>query len=397
MHISTSALLGVLFLGLAVAATFTMFQFWGYEYDEVKKKSSCPQWKMNIHRGIGFAYVIVYILMMVEMVPRLWEYQVEFPVRTVVHILLGSTIGIILIIKISILRFFRHFEEWMPALGVSLLICTVLLGVMSMPAFFRERALAEGAVGGGVFSVANRERVAGLLPNAGFPEGVEVRQLATRPSLEKGRRVLLDKCVACHDLKTVIARARTPEDWVRTNMRMAKKPSLGVTISEHEGHLAAAYLIAITPDLQRSAKLKRADRLDRGESIKVGEEVLVPLDVDAGVPEEMDAGVSDDENSDTSDPAKPEPTTPAAETSKPKPAKPAAAKPVKKPFDMAKAKALYDEECSLCHGLSDVTDAPPGSRKEVNQVLSRMIDNGLELEKEDLSLIRGYMVRRFVK
>jgi cytochrome c5 len=395
MHISTSALLGVAFLGLAVAATFTMFQFWGYEYDEVNKKSSCPQWKMNIHRGIGFAYVLVYILMMIEMVPRLWEYQVEFPVRTVVHILLGATIGIILIIKISILRFFRHFEEWMPVLGVSLLVCTVLLGVMSMPAFFRERALAEGAVGGGVYSIENRDRVAGLLPNAGFPEGVDLKALSTQPVLEKGRRVLLDKCVACHDLKTVIARPRTPEDWVRTNKRMALKPSLGVTISEHEGHQAAAYLIAITPNLQRSAKSKRADGLDRGESIRAAEEVLVALD--AGVPEAPDAGAPEVAPEPPETPTTPTKAKPDKPEPKPAVKKPAVKKPVKTPFDMAKAKSLYEEECSLCHGLSDVTDAPPGSRKEVNQVLSRMIENGLDLEKEDLSLIRGYMVRRFVK
>jgi cytochrome c5 len=64
---------------------------------------------------------------------------------------------------------------------------------------------------------------------------------------------------------------------------------------------------------------------------------------------------------------------------------------------MAKAKELYEEECSLCHGLGDITAAPPGSRAEVNQVLRRMIENGLDLEKDDLTLIRGYMVRKFSK
>ena len=110
MHITYSSSLGILFLVLALAATFTMFHFWGYPYDDVKKKSSCPQWKMNIHRGLGFAYIIVYVLMMTEMVPRLWEYQVEFPARTVAHTILGTAIGVILILKVSILRFFRHFE-----------------------------------------------------------------------------------------------------------------------------------------------------------------------------------------------------------------------------------------------------------------------------------------------
>ena len=74
----------------------------------------------------------------VQMVPRLWEYQVEFPARTVAHFMLGFTIGVILLLKVSILRWFRHFEEWMPVLGVGLLTCTVLLSALSLPFVFRE-------------------------------------------------------------------------------------------------------------------------------------------------------------------------------------------------------------------------------------------------------------------
>ena len=64
---------------------------------------------------------------------------------------------------------------------------------------------------------------------------------------------------------------------------------------------------------------------------------------------------------------------------------------------MAKAKELFEDECSLCHPTSDVTDNPPKSRKEVKELLSRMIDNGLDLDKGDLSLIRGYLIRKFAK
>lgn len=400
MHISYSSLLGILFLGLALAATFTMFQFWGYDYDEVKKKSSCPQWKMNIHRAIGFAYILVYILMMTEMVPRLWEYQVEFPPRTVVHILLGTAIGVILLLKVCILRFFRHFEEWMPALGVSLLMCSVLLGAMSLPAFFQERQLAAGALGGSVYSPENRDRVAALLPEAGYPEGVELSELSTVDSLERGRRVLLGKCIACHDLKTIIAKPRTPSDWVRTNKRMIEKPSLGVVISADEGRRAAAYLIAITPDLQRSAKQKRKAQIVRAESQEAADELLANGYPDAGVasadaavdPETSDPETSDPETSDpeTSDPEKPEAKKPETKPApKPRPAKPK--------YDFKAAKALFDDECALCHETSDVDDAPPTSRKEVNQMLSRMIDNGLDLEKGDLALIRFYLIRTYLK
>lgn len=387
MHITMSSLLGIVFLVLSLAATFSMFHFWGYEYDEVNKKSTCPQWKMNIHRVLGVAYIVVYVLMMVEMVPRLWEYQVDFSARTVVHILLGSFIGIILVLKVSIIRFFRHFEEWMPALGTSLMIASVLLAVMSLPAYYHERTLAEGAVGGGVFSEANRARVARLLVDAGFPKDVPLGELTTEAGLESGRRVLLDKCISCHDLKTVIAKPRTPQDWVRTCDRMVAKPSLAGVITDEEGHRAAAYLIAITPDLQRSAKSKRADQIDRVQTQQAAEDVLVvdPDLADAGVPEPGDAGTEVE----SAEPV----VAPGATVVAPKAGSTTAAKPR---YDFKKAKALYEEECSLCHETSDTDKAPPSSRKEVNQLLQRMVDNGLELDREDLALIRYYLVRTYV-
>lgn len=69
---------------------------------------------MWLHRGLGYAFVVLYVVMW-RMVPRLWTYQVELPARSVAHLLLGFTIGFLLLVKISILRFFRHFEEWMPS------------------------------------------------------------------------------------------------------------------------------------------------------------------------------------------------------------------------------------------------------------------------------------------
>ena len=407
MHITYSSLLGLLFLVLALAATFTMFQFWGYDYDEVKKKSSCPQWKMNIHRAIGLAYILIYILMMAEMIPRLWEYQVEFPARTVAHTILGTTIGVILLLKVSIIRFFRHFEEWMPFLGVSLLLCSVLLGAMSLPAFFRERALAANALGGSVYSPENRERVAGLLPGAEYPEGTDLVELATQASLEEGRQVLLGRCIACHDLKTIIAKPRTPENWVRVCKRMVDKPSLGGVITPEEGHKAAAYLIAITPDLQKSAKQIRKEEKARAEALKDVETVLGP---DAGTEPAADAGpASTDPVTDATTPTngKEPPTDPDGSTTTPpdpkidggtKPVKPEkAAKPPKPKFDFKEAKALFNEECSGCHDTSDVDDEPPTTRKEVNQMMSRMVRNGLDLEKEELAKIRIYIIRTYLK
>ena len=353
---SVNAILGFVFLGLSVITTYLMFQYWGYPYDEVEKKSSAPQWKMNIHRGFGFAYLIVYIILMVQMVPRLWEYQVEFPARTVAHIIFAITIGVILLVKLSILRWFRHFEEAMLFLGIALMLCTFILTGLSLPPVFKERALASAGPGGGAFSEQNQARVRALLPSAGFVDGVDFDKLATENSLRAGREILLTSCTHCHDLKTVIAKPRTPSDWVRTVKRMAEKPTLGDSIEPVEQHQVSSYLIAITPDLQKSSKAMRAAATTKAETGKALKAVVA---ADAGAPK-------------------------ASESSKPS-------------YDGAQAKSDFEETCSQCHETTDVDSAPPADEAELNELIERMVENGMEAEKEQLARIKEYMRRTYIK
>ncbi len=358
MPISISALLGLLFLLLAVISTYLMFQFWGYPYDKERRKSECPQWKMNVHRAFGYSYVLVYIVMMSSMVPRLWTYQIEFPARTVAHICLGITIGVILLVKISILRWFRHLEEWMPVLGVSLLLCTFLLTGLSLPFVFKEHWLATDRA----FTPETRERLIRLLPSTNLVEGADdIDALVSESSLRRGRSVLLNKCTHCHDLKTAISRPRTPDDWFRTVVRMAAKPALGQTLAELDQQQVTAYLVAITPELQESAKALRKATEARRQTHEALADAKQP-GAEMGR-EEGDAGTE------------PEPPAP----------RPGA------------AELAFQSSCSLCHDLSEVDDVPPGSKEDVDELLARMVDNGLEAEVDDLDLIKAYLIRTYVE
>ncbi len=376
MPISVTATLGVLFLVLAFVSTYLMFRFWGYPYDKERKKSECPQWKMNIHRAVGYSYAGVYVVMMTQMVPRLWEYQVEFPARTVAHIMLGFTIGVLLLLKISILRWFRHFEEWMPAIGVGLLTCTVLLSGLSLPFVVREQAIASAEE---TFSPENRTRVRQLLATAGFPEGTDLDRLSGARELRHGRRVLLEECTFCHDLRTAISRPRTPGDWVRTVQRMAEKPTLGPHIGPEEAHAAAAYLVAITPELQRSAKSKRAEDMEKEESLQAATD----LNDEGG--DAADAEKADDVDS-KKDSKDAEPAVASAEP-----------KPKRSPPDAAAAKKEFEQTCSKCHGLSDVDDAPPRTAAQVRSLIKRMAENGMEASRKELELIRYHMIKTYVE
>ena len=75
------------------------------------------------------------------MVPRLWTYQIEFPARTVVHIALGMAVGVMLLLKISVVRFFRRLDQALvPLLGTGLLVWSVVLIGISVPAAFPRSA-----------------------------------------------------------------------------------------------------------------------------------------------------------------------------------------------------------------------------------------------------------------
>ncbi len=243
----TIAKLGMLFLLLGVVATFLMYKLWGYDFDKSTGKSEAPAWAMVMHRALGYGFLITYAAIMAHMVPRMWLYQVEFPARTVAHIILGFSVGFLLIIKISIMQFFRHLEEWMPALGTTILWASVMLMALSAPVIFSEKD---------AFTPQSMARLKKVLPNAGLPEGTDLELLSETDTLTHGRYVLQTNCVKCHDMRTILLKPRKPSDWYRTVIRMGKKPALFAPISHQDELAVTSYLIAITPEMANSRKPK---------------------------------------------------------------------------------------------------------------------------------------------
>ncbi len=348
MDTFNNAIVGIIFLLLSAAGTFLMYKLWGYPFDHEKLKSTAPPGLMQLHHYIGYAYGIIYIYLMSQMVPRLWSYQIEFPARTVAHLMLGMSIGILLVVKISIVKWFKHLESTLvPFLGTMLFVCTFLLIGLSVPFALKERFLERSAVGGSAFSNENIERVKMLLPKAGLPGEVRLDELATFKSFKEGRDVLLSKCVQCHDLRTVLVKPRTPDNWVQTVSRMAER-SVFTPISDAEQWRVATYLIAISPDLQRGFKEKKQQESEAAKSKAAIAEVSKPA-VDVALKE----------------------------------------------FDLNIAKQTFEATCTQCHSLKNVERKPPGSADEAKVLVARMVDNGLEAEQEELEQVVFYLVKTY--
>jgi cytochrome c5 len=347
-----NTLLGIAFWVVGLANVLLMFKLWGYPFDHERLVSSAPRSLMLLHRVLGYVFLGIYLSLMSQMVPRLWAYQVELPARTVAHLVMGLAIGAVLFVKILIVRVFRHLESsTAPLLGITLFVCTTVLIGLSAPLALREAYLSRHATEGTALGDRGVERVKALLPGAGLPAGIPLPQIASPSGLRQGRGVLLRKCVQCHDLRTILAKPRTPESWVDLVRRMAER-SVFDPISETEQWYATAYLVAISPDLQKSVQLKRQQERVQARATTV--------------------------------------KTPAAQARIP-------AAPPREVADLTKAKTVFESTCNGCHALSNVEQAPPASEAAVRDLVARMVDNGLGADQAALDQIVVYLTRTYVK
>jgi mono/diheme cytochrome c family protein len=348
MDTVTNQILAILFVVISTAATFLMFHLWGFTFDKAKLKSEAPPRLMLLHRLLGYGYLVIYVLLMWQMLPRILSYQVQLPARTVAHMVLGMAIGATLIVKMAVVRFFKHLEGTLaPALGTFLFIATVLLIGLALPFSLHETFLQRAALRGEVFGEDRQERVRTFLPLAGLDDDARIEELSSRRGLLTGRRVLQSKCVQCHDLRTVLARPRTPDVWRETVRRMAERSTILNPITESEQWEVTAYLLAITPTLQRTVELLRQQQLQSAETEEAAEaasDMVTAL-----------------------------------------------------PYDSAAAGALQRSRCSQCHNPERVAGNPPASQEEAVLLVQRMVSNGLVATEEELAQIIRYITERYVR
>ncbi len=295
------------------------------------------------HRVFGYVFLAVYLLLILQMAPRLWTYQIEFPARTVVHLSLGMAVGVMLLLKIGIVRFFRRLDQTLvPLLGTSLLVSSAVLIGISVPSAFQE-AFATARL----FTEENRERVRALLEHSGLDDD-DAARLATTPSLRAGQGILRRECVDCHDLRTVLARPRTPALWRQTVRRMADRTAMFNPLDDRQQWQVTAYLTALSPQLQKSVQ-QYTEQQQRSDAAA-----------------EAAAAIT-------------------------------AADPLEVAYDAAAAEALYQAKCSQCHAVSVVASSPPDSEAAARQLVAAMVDEGLEATPQELAVIVQYLTQTFGK
>ena len=353
MSTTVSMWLGIAFTLLAILATVLQAWLWSFPMEpdpggpDPHGKTTAPTFWRYAHRVMGFAYVLIYVVLMIEMVPRLWEYQFELPARTVMHASMGILLGVLLCAKISILRWFQHFGGALPSIGLALLASTIILATLSIPFAVRAHDFGDAA------APENLERVKRVVSRLDFGSDVNPETLATAATLEAGQQVLTNKCTLCHDIRTILYKPRTGKGWYDSVRRMVKKPTMGPKLTQHDVITVTTYLIAITPDIQESVSLKKKKQKAqavRAEKIKI-------LTQEAAAAAKQDTKIE------------------------------------KPTVDTEKIKPVYEEKCGECHELSDVDKVGNLDRKEWTDMVNTMItEHEAELSEKEAADIIDYLV-----
>lgn len=353
MSVGTSMWLGILFLVLAVTAVLLQAWLWGPKFwNEATKKTEAPKAWLRVHAGVGYLYGLIYVAMMWNMFPRLWEYQYELPARTVFHAVIAIVLGVLLITKIFILVFFRHFEESVPRFGFGIMLCTVVLISLSVPHAARALDL-QGRIAD-PDNIARVQQVLGEIELGGAPD---IAELTSHEGLQKGRDLLVNKCVSCHDMRTILLVPRTGARWHELVVRMQDKPDpfSSEPLTDDEVPYVTAYLVAITPDIQASRKRKVEEERTREE---VEQKTVAAMAV-TPTPE-ANAGAS-------------------------------------LAVDATKGKAILDARCMDCHELDEIESFGGADVAGWSKVITDMVEEGAEITEEEARVLAPYLASVYAK
>ena len=239
MTMQNTIWLALLMAGIAIVNTALMAWLWRFPMQpdptgrDPNGVSTAPRGPTNLHRLLGYAFALAYLALLIEMVPRAWEFRVATPVA-VLHGVLGVAIGVILVIKIAVIRRYQRFGNRLPWIGGALAVTTLLVaGLGVVPAWIVLRPRAP-----------------------------------LTAELARGREVVSRKCNQCHGASGIASEREDARKWTRITREMQRfsRTILGKEpISDAERALAAAYLTHVLGEADDDDDREEEDDDDRDD------------------------------------------------------------------------------------------------------------------------------------
>lgn len=185
-----SSILGLIFLGIGLAAALIMLNLKGRQKDRTNRR------KLVIcHRVLGYLFFAIYLLMLLGMIKRISSYQGELAPRLIFHLILALIILPLAGLKIMVVRRLKLFTSLLAFLGSSIFILTFVFIVITAGYYFLYSSHVT------YVSISD-------LDASVMDENI-------------GRHLVISKCGKCHTLERVFRSFKTREGWTETINRMA--------------------------------------------------------------------------------------------------------------------------------------------------------------------------------
>jgi mono/diheme cytochrome c family protein len=233
-------------LGFAMAALGAGAAL-GMWYAYRKKGGSGPSRRLlNLgHRITGYAFAAVYVAAMAMMLPRVIDSVGSFSVALIGHIVAAVLVGVVLVVKVLVLRTAPKKRRLLPWLGGALAV--LALAVMYQPialALTMKRDTAAAS------TPENKARaVAALSQVEGF-EGHDVAAIVEYAASDRGIVAFRSDCGQCHTVELTLRKHKTAGKWWETVEEMAEKAEEdddARKIDEESARLIAAWLVLVRP------------------------------------------------------------------------------------------------------------------------------------------------------
>ena len=188
--VGVNVVLGFAFLTVGLFAS--ILQYWLWTFPMVPDPTgvdpngitTAPRFWRFTHRVLGYLFVAFYLILMVQMVPRIWQYSLEgWTFQSVAHAALGLMIGLFLTFKVLILRWYQQYGNWLLLVGSSILVCSI----------------------GSILLAA--------------PPALKV---LNHPGDETARRIILRNCTRCHGMGRVVGESEESGEWHEVLEKMEK-------------------------------------------------------------------------------------------------------------------------------------------------------------------------------
>lgn len=184
-----AALLTCVFLLSGAAAVVVMMNRLG------RPESQPGPRQLVLHRVFGWTFTAAFLVLFVTMFGRFYAYWEEDPARIVLHYTAAFALLLLLLLKVSIPRFYPGFRKHLFPLGFLVFLLASLTAASALSHY-----------------LVRMTQRAPYISHA---------SVSTAPDPELGKQLLIERCGTCHILDTIL-RPRPADAWERVVDAMAK-------------------------------------------------------------------------------------------------------------------------------------------------------------------------------